>query len=283
MGNDPFDIHDLAPFGAQIGLDLSRPLGKAQQRALRRIFYEKSLLVFRRQDLSDAAHTQVMEIFGHVLVEEGGHREISANGNLGSTSLLFHSDLAFTPEPFKLLSLFAIDVTEGTQTLFANGMKALDSLSERAAAKLRESEATSVIPLSQSERIVKYEANGPRITRPAIIAHPVTRRPVLFVSEQQTARIEGLPEDQSDELLLECFERLYTPENIYRHSWRNGDLVIWDNIALQHSRPDQSMTPRRRLRRIAVADKTFFQLCPQFPPDDRRIAAWGTGGKLNLE
>ena len=83
-------------------------------------------------------------------------------------------------------------------------------------------------------------------------------------------------------LLGELFDHLYAPANVYRHRWRNGDLVIWDNIALQHARPDQSATPRRRLRRVAVAEKTFFQLCPQFPPDDPRIAAWGVGGRLDL-
>lgn len=78
------------------------------------------------------------------------------------------------------------------------------------------------------------------------------------------------------------FSHLYARDNVYRHERRPGDLVIWDNIAIQHARSAQASAVRRRLRRVAVANKTFFQLWPQFLPDDPRIAAWGAGGRLEL-
>ena len=55
------------------------------------------------------------------------------------------------------------------------------------------------------------------------------------------------------------------------------------NIAMQHSRPDQTNTGKRRLRRITVADKTFFQLCPQFSIEEPRIIAWGSGATLVID
>jgi alpha-ketoglutarate-dependent taurine dioxygenase len=280
----PAVLRPLAPFGVEIACDLSRPLGESGRSVLRALLDTHGLLVLRGQSLGEAAHTALMESFGPVLVEEGGHRMIAADGNLGSGRLLFHSDLAFTAEPFRVLSLLALDLTEGTETWFSSGTHAYETLPEALRARIAGLDATSAIPPSQGERLVGHAtpAFGPQFRRPVIFPHPGTGRPILFVSEQQTARIEGLAAADSDVLLGELFDHLYAPANVYRHRWRNGDLVIWDNIALQHARPDQSATPRRRLRRVAVAEKTFFQLCPQFPPDDPRIAAWGVGGRLDL-
>jgi taurine dioxygenase len=120
----------------------------------------------------------------------------------------------------------------------------------------------------------------PQVTRPAVVTHEVTGEKILYVTEMQTAPFEGLHQPESDALPNELFPCLYRPENVYRHDWKNGDLVIWDNIALQHSRPDLRGCVPRRLQRIAVADKSFFDLCPQFSLGDARIAAWAAGETL---
>lgn len=275
---------DLSPFGAEVDIDLSAPLDEPHKDAIRDLLYARGVLIFRGQSLTDADQSRVMELFGSVLVEEGGHREISRDGNLGCGRLLFHSDLAFTAQPFKLLSLYALDVSEGTETMFASCERAVESLPLDLRARIERLRATNVIPPSQSERLVGHgsPAHVPQVTRDLLDNHPVTGRSVLSISEQQTARIEEMAPEDSDALLADLFAALYSPGNVYRHSWRNGDLVVWDNRALQHARPDQAATPQRRMRRIAVADKTFFQLCPQFAPDDQRIAEWGVGGLLDL-
>ena len=69
---------------------------------------------------------------------------------------------------------------------------------------------------------------------------------------------------------------------MYEHRWYNGDLVIWDNIALQHARGDMSGCIPRVLQRVCVADKTFFELCPQFDLEDPRIKAWAAGELLEV-
>jgi taurine dioxygenase len=95
----------------------------------------------------------------------------------------------------------------------------------------------------------------------------------------QTARIMGMERTESDATLDALFVELYRKDRVYRHHWNNGDIVIWDNIALQHARGDLTgMTPRR-LQRIVVADKSFFDLLPQFQVGDERISAWGSGDK----
>jgi taurine dioxygenase len=278
-----FDSRPLPSFGREVAFDLSQPLDDEQQQALRDLLYGNGLLVFRNQSLSDADQTRVLEYFGRVLVEEGGHREISVDGNLGNCALIFHSDLAFTPEPFKLLSLYGIDVDDGaTSTLFASGSAALAKLPPALRERAEKAAVATVIPPSQTERATAYETPDflPQITGPAVLAHPVTGRPYLSVFEMQTSRVEGLPPEESEAFLQELFGYLYAPDNVHEHVWHRGDLVIWDNLAVQHGRRDQAATGKRRLRRIAVADKTFFQLCPQWKSDDPRILAWGSGAKL---
>ena len=283
MAGFAFDSRPLPSFGREVAFDLAQPLDEAQQQALRDLLYGNGLLVFRNQSLSDADQTRVLGHFGRVLVEEGGHREISVDGNLGNCALIFHSDLAFTPEPFKLLSLYGIDVDDGaTSTLFASGSEAFAKLPAALRRRVETIAVATVIPPSQTERAVTYETPDflPQITGPAVIAHPVSGRKFLNVFEMQTSRVEGLPPAESEALLQELFGYLYAPDNVCEHVWHKGDLVIWDNLAVQHGRRDQQATGRRRLRRIAVADKTFFQLCPQFASDDPRILAWGSGAKL---
>ena len=285
MAGHEFATTSLGAFGAEVDYDLSWPLDATGQDALRSLLYAQGVLVFHDQALNDADQARVLGYFGAILGEEGENRELATDGNLGSCRLLFHSDLAFTPEPFRLLSLYGLDVDEGrTSTRFASGTRVLETMPAALRDRLATLTATNAIPPSQIERAVSYDTPAflPQISQPAIIPHPVTGEPILFLFEMQTSRFDQLPADESEALLREVFGHLYADANVYEHVWHNGDLVIWDNIALAHGRHDQAATAKRRLRRIAVADKTFFQLCPQFRVDDPKVIAWGAGAKLEV-
>jgi alpha-ketoglutarate-dependent taurine dioxygenase len=76
---------------------------------------------------------------------------------------------------------------------------------------------------------------------------------VLYVSEQQTREIVELPAEEGNRLLDELLDHLYRPENLLKYEWRDGDFVAWDNLAVQHARPDVAMDgPARTLRRAVV-------------------------------
>ena len=72
------------------------------------------------------------------------------------------------------------------------------------------------------------------------------------MSEQQTDRIIGWEPDRSEAVLAELFAVLYEPGNVVTHEWRSGDLVVWDNLALQHGRPEGTGSGERTLRRVAM-------------------------------
>lgn len=286
IDSQSFNFKPLLPFGVELSIDLNMAMDDDQATAFRNLFHREKLVIVRGQMLSEDDQVRVISYIGKILGAKGEYRELSSDGNLGAGPLCYHSDLSFTAEPFKALSLFAIDVVEGqSYTRFANGIRALDKLSADLRAKLSGMNALALISAIQTHRAVPYSASDffPQQDRPAIITHPETGEQILYVTEMQTARIGDLPKDDSDALLQQLFDVLYAPNNVYEHVWRTGDLVIWDNLALQHSRPDLSNCHPRRLQRIAIADKSFFDLCPQFTPDDPRVRAWGNGDTQALE
>ncbi len=64
---------------------------------------------------------------------------------------------------------------------------------------------------------------------PLVRLHPETRRKVLFVGRGPVLRIAGLAESQSDRVVAELIAHATAPDNLYRHRWRDGDLVLWDD------------------------------------------------------
>jgi taurine dioxygenase len=281
-----FRSRRLDPFGFELDIDLRTALTGEEQLEFRDLFYREKLFILRGQHLSEDEQVRVMGYIGGVLGKTGEYREISSDGNLGAGPLCFHSDLSFTPEPFKALSLHALDVVDNqTWTRFASGIRAAVYLRPELRADVDTMDAVALISRVQSHREIAFSAPAflPQITRPAVIPHPVTGEPILYVSEMQTARIGDLSPSDSEALLQALFTHLYEPGNVYEHRWCNGDLVIWDNLALQHSRPDLTGCIPRRLQRVAVADKSFFDLCPQFALGDPRITAWASGETLQAD
>jgi taurine dioxygenase len=278
-----FQIRRLEPFGVEVDCDLAQPLDEAGQAALRALLQRESLLLFRDQSLAEADQVRIMGHFGKVLYEEGYQFEIALDGMLGAHRLAYHSDNIFLSDPILMLSLYALEVDEGrTSTLFAHNQKVLDALLAELRERLPAMDARAVIPMTQVERNLSYETPDflPQYVRPAVFPHAVTGVPTLPVTELQTSRIDGLPPAESEVLLQQLFDALYAPSNVYEHVWRNRDLLLWDNFALQHSRADQRAMTKRRLRRVCMGTKTFFECCPQFDPSDPEIDAWMNGQKL---
>jgi alpha-ketoglutarate-dependent taurine dioxygenase len=81
-----------------------------------------------------------------------------------------------------------------------------------------------------------------------------------------TSGIADLPKAESEALLEELFQHLYAPENVIEHHWRKDDLAIWDNLALQHARPNvEAEGPARTLRKTFAPMPEFLKTkTPQF-------------------
>ena len=88
---------------------------------------------------------------------------------------------------------------------------------------------------------------APDVVHPVIRTHPISGRKSLYVNEGFPVAIEGLPEAESSALLAELFRHATRPEFIYRHRWRAGDLLMWDNCSTQHKAVADYALPLRRL------------------------------------
>ena len=94
--------------------------------------------------------------------------------------------------------------------------------------------------------------DGLTAVHPIVLTHPHTGRPILFVNELMTDSIVELPPDRGEALLQQLFAAFDDPDITYRHRWQLGDLVVWDNLALQHGRTEIPVGQRRSLRRVQI-------------------------------
>lgn len=258
----------LQPFGVEATIDLAAGLREADKAELRRLYATDGLLLIRGLRLSMDDQLDLCSVFGPVM---RGSREnyvvsnVRKDGLLGTRELLFHNDVPYVPAPYLGGSLHALEVDEGVAaTRFASGLKAY----ERLPPALRE-RIEGLNALQVRERV---EGRRNRLTdmQPADLCtlHPVVRRtadgrPYLFVNQVATAAIVGLPEAASEALIEELIGYLYVEDNVYEHVWMTGDIVIWDNLAVQHAR--KPLGPgRRSLQRVTIAEIGYWD---QWPTD----------------
>ena len=87
--------------------------------------------------------------------------------------------------------------------------------------------------------------------------HPRTQAPLLCLSDHFTERLLDVDKSASNELIAAAFDELYRAEYTYAHHWAPGDLIIWDNIALQHGRDPIPEGARRTLRRVPMSENSL--------------------------
>jgi taurine dioxygenase len=80
--------------------------------------------------------------------------------------------------------------------------------------------------------------------RPAVVHHPVTGRPILFVNPLHTHGFQGIPKEEAWQLIEELADHATEDRFVYYHSWRVGDVLMWDEKATLHRgagdyRPDE--------------------------------------------
>jgi taurine dioxygenase len=246
------------------GVDLRGPLDGRDVDALRGALERSLLLHFPGQHLSDAEHVAVAARFGPVAQETGGtvgfvsnHR---ADGTLGSGAARFHIDFGFTDAPYEYLSLYGLEIpASGTVTCFANAVAAAADLPPELRTRVEELSSRAAVDVTSPEReagvridLGRLDESYPYALRPVLWPHRITGAPILAVWEQQTDALLPLPADESTALIRELFAHLYRPEHVMIHHWQPGDLLLWDNHALQHARPDIGIDERRTLRRVCV-------------------------------
>lgn len=258
---DGLEWRGLEPFGVEIERDLAEPLSPGEADALRALFNEHGLIVARGQALTMAQQQAICALLGPILLREGEDGTMSNEGGGPSASeLAWHSDAAYTEHPFDALSLHALDVVDGaSSTRFASAESVAASLPAELRAVLEHREQEMIAPHYTVLAQWTCDRHDPpaqkRGIRPALAVNPHNGRPCVWVSAMQTARLLDMAWEDSRAVLHAVYDRLYDPANGYEHRWRRGDLVIWDNIALQHMRSNVAGVGKRLLQRVIVGSE----------------------------
>jgi alpha-ketoglutarate-dependent taurine dioxygenase len=257
-------------FGTLVeGLELHEDLDDETCRTLRRTFDERGVLVLRDIDITAdeqkylagilttaaAPERSVMEAAAHLYPTNISNRDEDGNAPFGS--LLYHSDMMWSATPMQLLSLYGLDVEQPSiPTIFASTTHAWDTLPEDLRARVEGRQALHITGQQQrgenQDQLLKPIRDTDEFTiTPVGHRHPRTGRTMLYVSQMMTREIVGLPHEESEELLEALFAHLYSPANTWPHEWRSGDLVLWDNLSVQHGRPSVTLEgPARTLRKV---------------------------------
>jgi taurine dioxygenase len=279
---------DIRPLGGSfaaevIGFDPAQAADRAMREAWHAALDEHQLLVFRDIDLDATAQLAMVGTLGVPLVENDSGRpyqhvsNVHEEGILGDEAFAFHVDHAFMPDPIEVISLYGLEIpTQGSQTRFVSGIAAAASLPAELRRRIGGRRARHVIdPAGDAataavrRRLVADDL--PHAHHPMLLDDPRSGRPILFVSEQQTDLVEGLEEREGRQLIEALLEHLACRELAYEHEWREGDLVVWNNLALQHARSAIPRGARRTLRRISIGGTAVHEYFRRIERWERRV------------
>ncbi len=264
-----------AACGAEIAFDLAGELDDATFGAIESAFHDNIVVVFRDQRLSNERHIEFSRRFGELEIHIvkrfllAGFPEILLISNvrnqagehigLADAGFTWHTDTSYRQRPSRCSLLYAKEVPHRDgralgDTVFANTVAAYQALP---ASMKRRLDGLKAIHRYAARRRV---ADSPRpkltqaqldetpdIAHPIVRTHPYTGRKALYVTAGECIGIEGMPADEAVELIGELDAHCVRPQFLYRHQWRVGDLLMWDNASAMHLAVCDYALPERRL------------------------------------
>jgi taurine dioxygenase len=268
-----------APLGAEIvGVDLSEEMDDQLFRVIEAAYHEHIVIVFRQQQLTPAQHLRFARRFGTLEISPRtqfalpGYPEILLLSNIldvdgrpignADAGRTWHTDLSYTATPPRGSLLYAVEIPTNAQgealgdTLFVSTAAAYDALPEEMKQQLHglwamhRAGAKQYAPGSQLADAVK---DLPDVIHPVIRTHPVTGRRAIYVRAGECVGIVGMADQDALPLIQELSDFVTPPEFLYRHQWRVGDLLMWDNCCAQHlAVKDYDLPQRRLMHRVTV-------------------------------
>jgi len=253
------------------GIDLSLAMGEARFAEVRDLFHENVVILFRDQKLQPADLVRFIEGFGAAEPHPLGSRRgldgfpqvmvlENAKGKLGPRNDIWHSDISYGEVPPLGSALYAMVVTEGrADTMFTNMYAAYEDLSpglRKTLDGLRAVHTAEPLVREVPSRL-SVKVAPPGVEHPVVRTHPETGRKALFVNPWYTTHFVGWTAEESRPLLEYLTAIATRHENIYRHKWRVGDFLMWDNRAAMHYgvRDYDDTMPRFMWRVTAAGDR----------------------------
>ena len=260
-----------------VGLRLWEPLNVQTINELRALWAHHGVLVFRRQALSEHELADFSALFGPLervvrtewaspvrpevgLISNLKDAQGKPIGGLGDGEIQWHSDQSYMLNPATGAMLYALELPpEGGSTSWVDLCAAYAGLPDRLkrAVEGRRGIFSYVKRLAGYQgvdRVISEEAKRktPPILHPLVHTHPVTGRKALYLDSTTTIGIEGMNDTSGSALLEEIYEFATRQDFVYRHHWRVGDALLWDNGFTMHRREPFDPSARRLMKRTTI-------------------------------
>jgi taurine dioxygenase len=276
------ETRPLENFGAEvIGVDLARDRAPATIAALRQLWAENGVLLFRGQDLDEADIVDFSRQFGaleiHVREEylSREHPELLLVSNLkqdgkpigilSDHDVGWHHDQIYLEKPAVGSLLYSVKIpSRGGNTAFCNQAAAYAALPDekkRQIDGLRAIQSYEYFNRQWSEPTsATQKKRTPDVVHPLVRTHPITGRKAIYADPGMTAGIEGMADEDAQALLRELYDWCLLPRFCYDHQWRLGDALMWDNASTMHRRGAFDPSAERLMKRTTI-----------LPPPDRAV------------
>ncbi len=288
----------IEPKGAGLGatiydIDLSQSLGAADYKAIEQALGNHGVVSFPGQKLTSRQLRDYAEKFGQLeinvanLFHDPQFREVMILSNMkengqpigfSDAGQSWHTDMSYSKTIAFGNVLYGIKIPHRNgeplgNTEFCNMHAAYEDLPQDLKDELdgmtvthdfnkfwemmRRDKDSARPPLTEEQRKRK-----PPVSHPIFLTHPITGRKVLYANPGYSVRINELPEERSNAVLQFLFEHQVQEKYRYRHLWREGDVLMWDNMGTIHNAvADYGPDEHRLIKRCQVmADKYFPEL-----------------------
>ena len=251
---------EVRRLGPQIGVEVTgvdvKTLDNAGFGLIYRAWLDYNVLVVRDQQLEIADFLLYSRRFGPVIPHPSkstrhpevpeitmlGVNKFDAAGRLNLAIYRrgaegWHTDGAYNQLPFKATQLYAVAVpSRGGDTLFANAYAAYKALPERLKQRLAGVDGAFTYSgrKGPSQLLNEEDRDWRPVFHPVIRTHPETGRKSLYFDPGKIVSIVGATAEESNDLIEELKGYMIQSDAEYRHQWRKGDIVIWDNRCSYH-------------------------------------------------
>jgi len=273
--------------GAEIrGIDITGAVSDNDIEAIRQAWHQAHVIVFRGVAWTPEQHIdfsrRFRELDDHAATPHDrldGYPEIMNVTNIArdgrpsqsrNAGRNWHADYSYTPRPAAASMLYCVRKPPvGGDTMFCNMARAYEGLSDKMKEVLADLYAVYDFTLVSGadqrdpDKLAALLEINPPIAHPCVRLHEESGVKALYVSER-ASHFDGMTRDESAPLIKYLCEQATRPDNVYRHQWRVGDLVCWDNrttmhLALGDFDPSQ---PRQMLRTTLRGERSGYMVPP---------------------
>lgn len=249
-----FDVTE--PLGVRITDVKVGALDNSRRDIVRGALAEHGVVVLPEQNVNDDDFLEFLKSFGHMVFTEGetpldGYPDLNVISNVGRSTppkSTFHVDTTYVPHPPDYTALRAVDVPiRGGQTLFSNQYRAYESLPDEDRAFADRCTVT--------HRVTGLPGIEGSAAHPLALEHPTSRRTALYLSApSRCVAVSGMSEAEGAEFVRYLVDHSTREDNLYRHPWSEGDVVMWDNRCVMHKADHAGVVGDRVMHRGMVTD-----------------------------